>query len=311
MNRTLFSLPVMALLALGALASSAPAALAAERVLGMNVEGDRLTKKDRDDLLKVVQAKLGRYPDLELLQPPAGELMDEMIDLECVDIDLSCLARLGRKYKADKVFYAQIDAGPAKGYVVHVKVVDAAGDKLVREGQMDVKGAAGLGAALEVEIEAAFGKPPEPVVKVTTGKVVVTANVAGAKIFVGAELVGTGSVELERPAGEVVVRVVHDGYLEQIVKVAVVAGETVERRVDLAMAGPVDPGPGKKKIDDGGDSDWILWAVVGAVVVGGTIAIIAATTGGEDESPRAPVVFSIDRNNAWRDQAVIGGGGRP
>jgi hypothetical protein len=286
----------------------ARSAHAAERVLGMNVEGDRLSKKDRADLLTVVQAKLGHYPSLELLQPPANELTDEMIELECVDIDLDCLARLGGKYGADTVFYTQIDADAGKGYVVAVKVVQTAKKKLLRDSSTKVAAAAGLGAALEAEIEATFGKPPTPPVATTTGFLVIAPNVPGAAVYVGTDLAGTGNVRLEKLPGEYTIRVVQDGYVEQIVTATVVAGETTTRTVELVMAGDgKKPGDDKKIDDDDGGGDWILWAVIGAVVVGGTIAIIAATSSGGDDTVRAPVVFSIDGNNAWRDASVSGG----
>ncbi|TNF26061.1 MAG: PEGA domain-containing protein [Deltaproteobacteria bacterium] len=308
MNRTRLNAALAALLLVGLLSAPAGSAHATERVLGMNVEGDRLSKKDKDDLLKVVQAKLGHYPALELLQPPASELMDEMIDLECIDIDLSCLAKLGKKYKADTVFYAQIDAGKGDAYVVVVKVVEAAAQKLVRDSSTDVPAAAGLGPALEAEIEAAFGKPPTPPVVAQTGTLVIRPNVPGAAVYVGTDLVGTGTVELEKPPGDYAVRVVQDGYLEQIVSVTVVAGQKTTQEIELKMAaGGIGPGPGGGKIDDDDDDGWILWTVIGAVVVGGTIAVIAATSGGGDDTVRAPVVFSIDGNNAWRDASVIGG----
>jgi len=305
MKRTRLTAALAAIFLAGLFSLPARSAHAAERVLGMNVEGDRLSKKDKDDLLKVVQAKLGHYPDIELLQPPAHELTDEMIELECVDIDVDCLSKLGKKYGADTVFYAQIDTVTAKGFEVVVKVVDAKASKLVRDSKSDVAGAAGLGPALESEIEAAFGKPPTPPVA-ETGTLVIQPNVPGAAVYIGTDLVGTGNVSVDKPAGKYTVRVVHDGYVEQIVEVTVEAGETTTRDVELAMAGGPGPGGGKK-IDDDDDDDWILWTVIGAVVVGGTIAVIAATSGGGDDTVRAPVVFSIDGNNAWRDASVTGG----
>lgn len=307
MKRTRLHVALAALLLVGMLSLPARSAHAAERVLGMNVEGDRLSKKDKDDLLTVVQAKLGHYPTLELLQPPSHELTDEMMELECIDIDLDCLARLGAKYGADTVFYAQIDSDGGKGYVVGVKVVGTAKKKLLRDSSTKVAAAAGLGAVLETEIEAAFGKPPTPPVAATTGFLVIEPNVPGAAVYVGTDLAGTGNVRLEKLPGEYTIRVAQDGYVEQIVTATVVAGETTTRTVELVMAGGgKKPGDGKK-IDDDDGGDWILWTVIGAVVVGGTIAIIAATSGGGDDTVRAPVVFSIDGNNAWRDASVIGG----
>ncbi|MFT7582912.1 MAG: hypothetical protein ACI9MR_004598 [Myxococcota bacterium] len=289
-----------------------------EKVLGMRIEGEGLSNKDKGDLFSVLQSKLELYANKTLVQPPASELFDEMLDLECFDIDVSCLARLGVKYGADKVFYAQVDKKDT-GLRLLVRVADAKTAKLIRDKFTSVPNAAGLAAALESEIEAVLGKLPKVVVPVIKppvpvgakpGLVVVDTNVPNAAITIDGEYAGTGTATVSRLPGKYTVRVAYQGYDEQIFEVEVAAGGTSTRNIALVetvttpVVIPKKPGD---KVDDDGDNGWILWALLGAAVVGGTVAAIALTSGEDEAGPTAPVILSIDGNNAWRDAAVRGG----
>lgn len=307
MNRPRTSLALAVVIAAGLVASAPAASASGDRVLAMNVEGDHLDKAQRDALTRGLRAELAKYPGLEVQLPSSADLTDEMIELECVDIDLSCLSRLAGKYRVDRVFYGQVDRGDGPGQVLRVKAVDAGQERLLRDSRVEVAALADVAGALAAEVAAVFGPVPTAA---ETGTLVITTNVPGATIYLGAEVVGTGEATVTRPAGEYVVRVTRDGYEERIEKVAIVAGETTERTLALTMAsvGTTKPGkPGEPRVDDDEGTDWVLWAVIGAAVLGGTIAVIAATSGGDDEPARGPVVFSIDPGNAWRDVGVQGG----
>ncbi len=343
-------------LALSVAAFATPTeALAGDKVLGMYVEGEALSKSDKSDLFGVLQAKLKRYPDIELVQPPEGELIDLMIDLECIDVDTDCLSKLGKKYGADKVFYPQVDADGG-AFKLLVRVVDVARSKAVRDKSQKVARTADLSKALETEIESVFGAPPvekpvvvappveKPVVEkpvvvppvekppvekppgeeTKDGMLVIDTNLPNSTIYVDGEYAGTGTATLQRKPGEYVVRVVHDGYAEQIRKVSVRSDKQTTQKFELSMAtvkppggGTVGgggtkpgetPGGGVTKKDDDDDSSWIIWATVGAVVVGGAVAaIVLLNDDGTDAGPRGPVVLSIDPNNVWRDDSVRGG----
>ncbi len=297
----------------------APAASAQEpeRVLGLRVEGLKLSQKDRDDLFKVLQAKLREYPDLTLVKPPESELTDEMMDLECIDIDVDCITKLGKKYGASRVFYAEV-VPDASGYSLKVRVVDVTKGVALRDREAPVAAQAELAGALEREIVAVFGVPPPP--KPVVGKLVVTADV-GAKIFVAGDYAGTREVRLDKPPGTYAVRVAREGYEDQLFQLEVKAGETAERAVQLTalpavVAGelarevpPDKPPTAKKKFY----KTWWFWTVVGVVAVGATAGAVAATSGGGQDRATGKVVLSVDRANAWRDAAIqarAGAGGR-
>ncbi|MCA9516269.1 MAG: PEGA domain-containing protein [Myxococcales bacterium] len=316
MKRTLLRL-CLALVALTAMSAASPVgARAGEKVLGMNVEGDKLSPKDKKDLFQVLQAKLQRYPDITLMNPSSHELIDDMIELECIDLDLSCLARLGVKYGADRIVYAQVDpVKGTKGYTLQVKIADANKATMLRDQSVAVPSMAALAGALEAQIEAVWGKPPEIAPPAADGTLVVDASVPTATIYVGTDYAGTGTATISKPPGKYTVRVAADGFDEQVMEVEVTAGGTVTKSVTLVasvMKAPDDgkkkpDDPSKKKIDDDDDgSDWILWAVIGGVVVAGAATAIALAASSDDGPTRAPVVLSVDPNNAWRDAAVTG-----
>lgn len=322
MSRTvLVAMTMAAAMASSIALSSSPAAAAdtpMQRVLGMKVEGMDLTQKDRDDLFRVVQAKLRSYPQITLLKPPERELMDEMMDLECIDVDIDCLTKLGKKYNAEKVFYAQVDPDGA-AFTLIVRVVDVGKTSALRDEKTSVAVKAGLANALESNVEAVFGQPPAPVE--SRGTLEVVASVAGAKIFVGGEYAGTGSVRLKKDPGSYSVRVTREGFEEQIFNLTVTAGQLTTRAVDLkeAAGGPVGVGPnggstngkgGETKKDEGSvfEEAWFWGVIVGVVALGTTVAVVA-TSGGDDTGDSGRVVFSVDPQNAWQDGAVLGAGG--
>ena len=128
-----------------------------EKVLGLRIEGLELAAKDREDLFKVVQQRLKAYPTIELVRPPDEELTDLMIDLDCLDIDVECLTKVGAKRESDKVFYAQVDVVDG-GFRLTVRLIDVTKGKAKRDKAVTLKNQAQLTAALEREIVAAFGR---------------------------------------------------------------------------------------------------------------------------------------------------------
>jgi len=282
----------------------APPAPVTSKVLGLHVEGAKLSAKDRQDLFQVLQAKLRLYPGIELLNPPESELTDEMIDLECIDLDATCLSLLGKKYGADRVVYVEAEPKAGGQHTLVVRIVDAATGRLARDTTQKVPAAAALAPALDLEIEAVLGKPPVVVGAPKPATITFETDQPGALIYLGSEVVGAGRVTLERPPGDYTFRVTAMGFEEQILQVTVTEGQVLVKSIALARLEA--PKPPKKPDDDDGPS-WVLWAVIGAVVVGGAVTAIALSSGSEDTTVRGPAVLSIDGSAAWRDPATHGG----
>lgn len=295
------------------ISDEAQAAAPAQRfkVLGMQIEGSDLSAKDKLDLFNVVQTKLGSYPQVDLVKPPERELTDEMIDLECIDIDADCLGRLGKKYKAERVFYSQVDKAAKGGYTLLVRVVDATLGKVIHNTKSTVSSRMGLANALEIEVAKVFGTggtAPPP--KSGFGYLEVKTNLQDAKIFVGKEFAATGEVKLKQKVGKYTVRVEHDGYQPQLFQVEVSADKTTTRSVTLlAVGGGTGPGP----VPAGPEAEpevyetWWFWTIIGVVVAGGVAGIVVATTSDDGGSAVGNVSFSVDPAKAWQDRNVQGG----
>lgn len=292
----------------------AAAQAAPDRVLGMRLEGVDLLAKDRDDLFHVVQAKLRRYPSIDLLKPPEAELMDEMLELECFEIDVDCLTKLGTKYGASKVFYAEVNPVDT-GFMIKVSIVDATTGQAVRQRESVVMARADLAGALEREVEAVFGQPPPP--KPAEGTLVVEAAIAGAQIFVDGTYAGTGRIELKQKPGSYSVRVARDGYEEALFQMDVVAGKQARRTVRLeALPEPatppvVVPAPSTEDEDTPVYETWWFWtALVGGVAVASAaIAVPVVLSSESGPAPTGSMVISMEGTQAWRDSSLRGGVG--
>ncbi|MCB9786867.1 MAG: PEGA domain-containing protein [Deltaproteobacteria bacterium] len=278
-----------------------------ERVLGLRVEGSKLSDKDKDDLFRVVQSKLREYPDLILVKPPESELTDEMMELECIDIDVDCITKLGKKYGASRVFYAEVvPSGDA--FTLKVRIVDSDKGVALRDREARVAAQAELAGALEREIVAVFGPPPPP--KPVVGKLVVTAE-AGSKIFIDGAYAGAGEIRLEKPPGTYAVRVTREGYEDELFQLQVEAGATAERQVTMRALPPVVQGELPREVPETEPAakkpfykTWWFWTLTGVVVVGATAGAVAAASGGGDSPATGKIVLSVDRANAWRDAAI-------
>ncbi len=273
------------------------------KVIVLHVDGAKLAVMDRQELDTALEDKVKLYPSLALVSGPTGEITDEMIDLECIDLDAECLSKLGKKYQADRVIHAEVTHKP-KGVALNLRVIDVPKGEAIFAKSLEAKTASALIPLLTAELEVPFGPPPKIIKK---GTLVVEASSKKAQIFLGAELVGSGRVSLELEPGDYTIRVTEAGHEDVIRKVTVDSEKTTTETVAMvAIAKPPVETPPKAKVEKGG-SGWVLWAVVGAVVVGGTVAVIALSSGSGDDVVRGPAVLGIDGSSAWRDPATFGG----
>jgi hypothetical protein len=280
----------------------APTAQAADpgRVLLLHVDGKN-PEVERDGLFEAMRNKLASYSNVEIVKAPDGDITDQMIELECIDLDDECLGKLATQAKAQRVIHAE--AGKrGRLTTLKLRIVDAAG-KSEAEQTLEARDANALAPLAAAAIEAALGPPPPVVVK---GRLMVEVSSPSASIYLGAELIGTGTTTVSLDPGEYTIRVTHAGSEEVIRKVKVAADDTTVERVTLVPL-PVAKPPEDKKPDDEAGAAWLPWVLVGAAVVGGTVAAILLLSGDEDSTVRGPAVLGIDPNSAWRDPLTNGG----
>ncbi|MEE2779187.1 MAG: PEGA domain-containing protein [Myxococcota bacterium] len=278
-----------------------------EKILGLKIEGLDLDDKDKADLFKVLQKRLLSYPYVHLVQPPEGELTDQMIELECVDVDMDCLARVGAAEGATKVFYAQVDVVKGK-YEMWVQLVAVGSAKSLFQERRKVSKRTKLAPTLQKLIGEAFGAPPKP--KAKKGKLVIEVAPRGAKIYINGDYAGVTRVTRKKIApGTYNVRVTRPSDPEELLVGAGGAGATAHRKVNLqvipgppvrveatAAAEVTEPAPFYKK--------WWFWTSVGAATVVTTVLAVLAS--GEEELPTGGVVLSVDGVDAWQDSAIPG-----
>ena len=281
------------------------------KVLGMQIEGTDLSATDKGDLFRVVQAALRSYAQVDLLKPPERELTDEMIDLECVDVDADCLSRLGKKYKAERVFYSQVDKAKAGAYTLLVRVVDVSTGKATHDSKTKVPNRMGIANQLEKQVAKVFGggKKVAPGPKKDFGYISIKVeNQPAAKIFVDKEFAGTGEVKVKRKVGEFTVKVTADGYAEQLFGVKVTPGRTTTRSVVMKPVGgtPISTPDDGSTVEPEFYETWWFWTIVGVVVVGGVTGIVVATTSDSGSQETGSVTFSVDPQQSWRDIDVQG-----
>ena len=104
-------------------------------------------------------------------------------------------------------------------------------------------------------------------------------------------------------------KVTSAGYKDVIFNVKLRSGKTVKKRAKLKYAAALKP---KKKDDKKLPvvaeapfyEKWWFWTAVGGGVLLTTIIAVAAS-GGEEKGV-GPVIFSVDPQNAWRDETVRG-----
>ncbi|HRE90992.1 MAG TPA: hypothetical protein PK095_17855, partial [Myxococcota bacterium] len=79
---------------LAALALTGPAHAADPgRVLLLHVDGKN-PQAERDALFEAMRNKLATYSNAEVVKAPPGDITDQMIELECIDLDDECLGKL-------------------------------------------------------------------------------------------------------------------------------------------------------------------------------------------------------------------------
>jgi hypothetical protein len=317
-------------LAMAALAIAAAPAHAGDRVMALRAEGEAVKPPDRARVDEAVRAKLGAYPGLAVVPAPEGDITDLMIELECVDLDGACLGAIGARGGADRVVHVEL-AKKAGRLQAKVRWIATGTKAITRTDTAEVGAPGELPDAVAGLVAQALGplpeatRPPEPAqppaepaparegpatapvapVAPTEGTLVIETNRVQSQIFVGDEYAGTGSATVELPAGRHVVRITHPGDESQILTVEVVAGRTMTRQVTLEQAvwteQPAPGGGAAPQLAPRRSGTWLVWVIVGAVVVAGAATGAALAAGGAGSGTAGALVIGLGQDGAWMD----------
>jgi hypothetical protein len=310
MNRPVSLLAFLALLLVAGL--SPVRATAQEEggpaLLILSADADKLSDAEKKALWDEQNKALAKYKKYTLVEARTIDLLDEMVNFECLEMDAACLAQIGAKQQVAFLLYTSFD-----GSKLTVRIVDVAGKSYVGEfsGTADKKKLGASGG------EAALAKILGPLPAAPTLILVnVGANVEAAEVFINQKRVGVTPLKVKLKEGKYTISVRKPEFLMVEETVAVASPGPVDWNASLkpvpkkvekvVVTPPVTPPPGKKeeKKDDEGKpfyATWWFWtgvAVGAAAITGGTIW---ALNSGTTEYDVGTVKFSINPSAAERD----------
>lgn len=275
-------------------------------LLILSADADKLSDAEKKALWDEQNKALAKYKKYTLVEARTIDLLDEMVNFECLEMDADCLAQIGAKQQVAFLLYTGFD-----GSKVSVRLVDVAGKTYIGEhgATADKKKLASVaGEAALVKI---LGPLPAAPVLVLVN---VGANVEAAEVFINQKRVGVTPLKVKLKEGKYTISVRKPEFL-MVEETVAVAGpgpvdwnaalKPVPKKVEKVVVVPPVTPPGKKdeKKDDAKPfyATWWFWtgvAVGVAAVTGGTIW---ALNSGGTEYDVGTVKFSINPSAAERD----------
>jgi PEGA domain len=281
-------------------------------LLLLQVDGEDFSDAEKAKVTAQVKENLKKYKKYKVIEDLELDLLDAMVDFECLDVDAECLAAIGGKYQADQVLYISLQSGKAILLLVDVKSKtdlkrdDRAGD------------AASMARALpDVGLQAVLGAFPKPVlVKPKDVRIVYSfkSNIKGALIFINKRKIGATPLSVKLKPGRYSVELKHDGYLPVAEKILVSAsGDKVWNPVlkpaptktpVVAKVPTKEPEKKPKVEDDDGTpfyATWWFWTSVGVGVAAATTTAVILATGGDSDVGVGTTKFTLEPSSAQYD----------
>ncbi|MCA9539161.1 MAG: PEGA domain-containing protein [Myxococcales bacterium] len=267
-----------------ALAAPTPAALLATEAPDRPDVGQRLTEA----LTQAIESD----PALTLTQPATMKLDEAKLTFSCFDEAPACMRDIAGLLDARRLAWASV-ARTSDGWLLRVRVLDAAAGRLVGEGDFGLRGGDEQIAEL-LRLAEAVVRGEQPVVRQNT-RLVVESTPPGAQVALDGRPFGPTPVEVEVESGAHQIALSMQGYapvlhrvdaqdptvrvLLELVPVVPVAAPPV------TMVEPVQPVEPR--------DDWRFWAGVGtggvAVVAAGVaVGLYATGSGNADDAKGLP-----------------------
>ena len=276
-------------------------------LLLLTPDGEMLSDGEKAEALGALKKQLHIYEKYRIVEAPKLDLLEAMVDHECLDLDTECLVSIGAAYKVQQVLYTRADGG-----ALTMLLVDVPGAKELGryEQKGDAKAAAiALAGAGRTKI---FGKPPEPAKPVEVKRVTFTidSNVKDSVIFINDKEIGPAPMTMKLKPGRYTFRIEREGFLavEEKIQVAEVGNKSWKATLKpIPTKKPivvVDPDAGKK--DKKGEKKafyktWWFWTSVGVGVAAITATAVVLGTQGGDSYSVGTAKFSIDPSSAQYD----------
>ncbi len=292
-------------------------------VMVLPVDGDDLPAAERASIVTELRGALAKYKKFKVMETPKIDLLDEMVEFECLDMDAECVAKIGAKQKAELCVYVKVEKGK-----VLMLTVESATAKTIQKYESTAGKAEAKADVTGKGLIALFGEVP--VEKPKVAKVTITANTDKAEVLVNGTKAGETPLTLELKPGEYTVTIKKETFMIWEDKIKVVADDkpvavsavlkpvpkkVVVVPVDKPVDKPVTDGKDPEKKDPEvpteepkGDDEvtpfyatWWFWTAVGAATVT-IIGVTAAAVGGSDPAyDVGPLRLSISPSAAEND----------
>lgn len=292
--------------------ASAPVQAAGKpSLLVLHVESESLGEKQKAQINADVKKTLTKYHKYTLMATPKIDLLDEMVNFECLEMDGACLSAIGKKHNADLVLYSSFENGKLSMKLVDVVAKGVTGE---HNGSTSAKG---LKAIMTRDgLTKLFGAVP---VKKAEPKPVLVrfgSNVKSAEVFLGQERIGNTPIEKKLKPGTYWVTMRAPEFEDKKKELTVLDGskpinlslelKMKQSKARVVVVAPVEP-PRKKDKKDGKDDDtpfyaaWWFWTIVGVGAAAAVTGTVLALSAGDDGGDVGTVRFSISPTAAEND----------
>jgi len=276
-----------------ALAEEKEPAAAPVRILPLKILSDALEDTYTGKLGKRLETVLRRYSNMETLPVPEGDVLELLLEHDCIEPDLECLATIGKARKVDLVFFATVTS-EKKIFTLGYQVVDVKSGEAMKEGNRETKRKAAIMGQLKKIVADAFGEPPPPPPPPVAFSIL--SPVLNARVTLDGKTIGMTPLNAKVPPGKYKLSVEKKGYETFSEEIRVKKKRAFRKRVKLralavAVTEPVAPvkaGSMRRTVPSENPSDskplykeWWVWAGAGAVVVGGIITAVVLSQGGD------------------------------
>ncbi len=276
-------------------------------LLVLYLDSDGASDKQKEDVLAATKKVVAKYGKYKLLDTPKLDLLDEMVNFECIEMDADCMSAIGKAQKTQLLLYSAFEGG-----TLSMKLTDVGKKKVLGEYSSSTSAPKITSVVTGKGLVKLFGPLPK---KAKLVLVKIDANVEKAEVFINQKRIGPTPLKVKLKPGSYTVSVRKKEFLMVEEKIKIAGGKAFEWKATLkpipkkktvVVIPPVTPPPKTKKKGDDDDDDafyatWWFWTAVGvgtAAAVTGTVLALSSDSDGYDVGT---VRFSISPSAAEND----------
>ena len=309
-------LALMSLILQPSPADAAPSENSSEtvRILPLKILSDVLDESLTNKLAAKLERLLGEYSNMETLPTPNVDVLELLLENDCIEPDLECLVAIGASRKVDMVFFVTVTE-QEDSYTLGFQVVDVKSSAIMKKGERSSKRLKRLNKNMTRVVRDAFGKPGPPPSKEVAFSIL--SPIFNARVTLDGKAVGTTPLNTKVKPGSYTMEVKKKGFQPYVEEITIHENKVFRRRVRLdaiAVKAPPATDPvttAQKPIrsSTGQDSEaiyekWWFWAATGAVVVTATTIIILSTQG-DDAPETGSLLLSLQPSEVESDAIFI------